>query len=132
MTTGLGGDAPDNVIYEYTDAQAVEDGIKVDLTEWAREAGFTRTVYVTRTVWDRLIEWADEDTQRQTHQDISRRAHDVLHMAALAAGKVADDWFAEFDMLAIPRDGKARQPQTYRLWAVCDAGGVTIMFPEDY
>ena len=36
----------------YTRAQAIEDGVLVDVSESAREAGFKFPVAVTRTVWD--------------------------------------------------------------------------------
>ena len=40
------------VIFAYTRAQAIEDGILVDVSETAREAGFRIPVAITRTVWD--------------------------------------------------------------------------------
>ena len=40
------------VLSAYTRAQAIEDGILVDVSETAREAGFRIPVAVTRTVWD--------------------------------------------------------------------------------
>ena len=43
------------VIFAYTRAQAIEDGILVDVSETAREAGFRIPVAVTRTVWDRIV-----------------------------------------------------------------------------
>lgn len=39
------------VISVYTRAQALEDGVLVDLTDWAREAGFKIPVAVTQGVW---------------------------------------------------------------------------------
>ena len=39
----------------YTRAQAIEDGILVDVSETAREAGFKIPVAVTRAVWDSLV-----------------------------------------------------------------------------
>ena len=42
----------DPVISVYTRAQAIEDGILVDVSETAREAGFRIPVAVTRSVWD--------------------------------------------------------------------------------
>ena len=45
----------DPAISAYTRAQAIEDGILVDVSDTAREAGFTIPVAVTRTVWSRLV-----------------------------------------------------------------------------
>ena len=39
------------VLSVYTRAQAIEDGILVDVSDTAREAGFNIPVAVTRTVW---------------------------------------------------------------------------------
>ena len=46
-------------ISAYTRAQAIEDGILVDVSETAREAGFKIPVAVTRTVWNRLVALPD-------------------------------------------------------------------------
>ena len=42
----------DPAIFAYTRAQAIEDGILVDVSETAREAGFRIPVAITRTVWN--------------------------------------------------------------------------------
>ena len=73
------------VIYSYTRAQALADGILVDVSETAREAGFKFPVALTRAVWDDCVEWNDEDTNRQTYQDEAGRLWDVLYMASVAA-----------------------------------------------
>ncbi len=39
------------VIFAYTRAQAIEDGVLVDVSETAREASFNIPVAITRTVW---------------------------------------------------------------------------------
>lgn len=61
------------VIHSYTRAQAIEDGYLVDVTETAREAGFVWPVAMTRAVWEDCVEWCEEDSKRQTHQDLSGR-----------------------------------------------------------
>jgi hypothetical protein len=45
-----------DLIHVYTRAQAIEDGQLVDVSEWARRAGFCIPVAVTRTVWGQCIE----------------------------------------------------------------------------
>ena len=40
-----------DVIHTYTRAQAIEDGVLVDVTEMAEEAGFVWPVAVTAGVW---------------------------------------------------------------------------------
>lgn len=62
----------------YTRAQAIEDGILVDVSETAHEAGFTISVAVTRTVWSRLVAFPEG---YRGFQDERGRLWDVLWMA---------------------------------------------------
>ena len=73
------------IISTYTRAQAIEDGMLVDVTETAREAGFRYPVAMTSAAWSDCVAWTDEDTQRQAPQDESGRLWDVLWMAKQAA-----------------------------------------------
>jgi hypothetical protein len=43
------------VIYSYTRAQAVADGVQVEVTSIAREAGIRFPVFLTRTVFDAYV-----------------------------------------------------------------------------
>ena len=45
----------DNVIYAYTRAQAIADGVLVDVSKLAREAGFKIPVAVTAGVWAECV-----------------------------------------------------------------------------
>lgn len=73
-------------IHTYSRAQALADGVLVDVSEWASaETGFHGAfgvrVAVTAAVWADLNDipaWAD-------WQDLRGRAHDLLWMASLAA-----------------------------------------------
>ena len=44
------------VIYSYTRAQAVADGVQVEVTKTAAEAGIKFPVFLTRTVFDAYVE----------------------------------------------------------------------------
>ncbi len=68
----------DPVISAYIRAQAIEDGILVDVSDTAREASFKIPVAITRTVWNRLIALPDD---YQGFQDERGRLWDVLWMA---------------------------------------------------
>jgi len=118
--------------YSYTLQQSVDDGFHVDLTEWAAEVGYTGPVHVTRRVWDELIEWEKQDTERQVYQDTRGRGHDVLHMAGLAARNNRGDWFCEFELFVVPRGGRGRKARKVKLWQEANADGVTILFPEEH
>ena len=69
------------VIYRYTRAQAIEDGVLVDVSETAREAGFRWPVAMTSAAWADCVAWSEEDNQRQVNQDESGRLWDVLWSA---------------------------------------------------
>jgi hypothetical protein len=43
------------VIYSYTRAQAVADGVQVEVTKTAREAGISFPVFLTRSVFDSFV-----------------------------------------------------------------------------
>jgi hypothetical protein len=44
------------VIYAYTRAQAIEDGVLIDVSSVASEAGIKFPVAMTRTVWGKYVE----------------------------------------------------------------------------
>jgi hypothetical protein len=54
----------DHVIHAYSRANAIEDGVLIDVSSVAKEAGFKIPVAVTSGVWERYIEWTPEDTRR--------------------------------------------------------------------
>ena len=66
------------VIFSYTRAQAIEDGVLVDLTEWAKETGFRIPVACTATVWQRYI--VPPPGTKELGQSERGRAHDLLWM----------------------------------------------------
>jgi hypothetical protein len=43
------------VISAYSRAQAIDDGVLVDVTQPARETGFRHPVALTRAVWERCV-----------------------------------------------------------------------------
>lgn len=49
-------------IYSYTRAQAIEDGVLVDLTPWARRAGFKYPLACTAGVWAAVLSGDDTPT----------------------------------------------------------------------
>ena len=45
----------DGIIARYTRAQAIEDGVLIDVSKMAKEAGFVIPVAVTDAVWNEYI-----------------------------------------------------------------------------
>lgn len=75
-----------DLIHRYTRAQALEDGVLVDVSETAKEAGFRVPVALTQAAWADCVHWTEDDSASVVHQDQSGRLWDVLWMARLAAG----------------------------------------------
>lgn len=131
------------VIHTCTRKQALEDGVLVDVTEWASAdkgflGGFRIPVAVTAAVWadlNSIPEWAEG------WQGLRGRAHDLLWMASLAARRAAEGASEVlFDVILSvagdlePEDGKAGMLRTYKLVCGPDDDGapcLTVMLPEE-
>lgn len=123
-SSGFWDDA--EIISSYSRAQAIEDGVLVDVTTASREAGFTVPVAVTAAVWCEL-----EPTEAETSQGQSAigRLWDVLNILRARAG---DTDMILFDVL-VARDDK---DERLRLKAVIGPGDdaapvITIMLPSE-
>ena len=94
------------VICSYTRADALSDGMLVDVSEMAQEAGFKIPVAVTTSVWEECIYWP-EDEANGYGQSTDGRLWDVLFMAhcgiAQARGNEQD---LEYKLNVIPRGTK--------------------------
>lgn len=124
------------VIYSYTRAQAIEDGVLVDVSETAREAGFRWPAAMTSAAWADCVAWSEEDNQRQIYQDESGRLWDVLWMALNAIRSANGGTQMEYQIYRVPRDGKSVEARLTSLKLVCgpgDAGEpvITIMLPGE-
>ena len=64
------------VIYSYTRAQAVADGVQVEVTKTAQEAGIKFPVFLTRTVFDSFV----AVPEGVNGQDEAGRLWDILWM----------------------------------------------------
>ncbi len=131
--TDLFGD----VIYAYTRAQAIADGVLIDVSQPAREAGFRWPVALTRAAWEECVEWSESDSRRQVCQDVSGRLWDVLWMASNALRRTSHNSTAQrFELYRVPRDGKSLKARLTRLKIVAgpsDQGEpvLTIMQPNE-
>lgn len=105
----------------YSRRQALDDGVLVDVSEVAKEAGFKFSVAVTRAAWADCVEWNDEDSCRQTYQDEAGRLWDVLHMASLAARRNGGSEL-RFQLYRVPRGGRGVRPRLVTLQMLCGPG----------
>lgn len=118
MTTTV--DAPGSfwhgaeVIHTYSRADALRDGALVDVTDTAREAGFSIPVAMTRAAWVDLVQWGEDDDKRKpeyTGQDEAGRLWDVLFMASMYArrNRGTDRFLGQ--LVRIPREGRGLRPR---------------------
>ena len=108
------------VIYGYSRAQAIEDGVLVDVSETAKEAGFKFPVALTRAVYEDCVAWDEKDNERQTHQDVEGRLWDVVFMASLAAKQGGQE--IRFSLYRVPRGGHGVRARQVTLKAVVGPG----------
>lgn len=126
-----------DVIYSYTRAQAIEDGVLIDATEMAVDAGFKYPVALTAATWADCVAWSDADNEWQAYQDQSGRLWDVLFMASYAVRTANNaNQQLRFDLQRIPRDGRTTKSQRLTLKLVLGPGDdgepvITIMLPEE-
>ncbi len=114
------------VIDIYTRAQAIEDGVLIDVTSMAKEAGFRFPVAVTRNIWAAYI--VPDERSRKYSQSEEGRLWDVLWMLRNSILKSENDTVL-FKVYFIMKE---RQRRLVTLKAICGPGDegnpvITIM-----
>lgn len=71
----------ETIIYSYTRKQALEDGVLIDVTETAKEAGFKVPVAVTNGLYAEYIE--PSENLKNQGQSVDGRLWDTLYMLHL-------------------------------------------------
>jgi hypothetical protein len=122
-----------NTLYSYSRAQAIADGMLVDVsgTPEAIEAGFKFPVAMTRTVWDRCV----EVPAGVIGQDVQGRLWDLLYMLRIAIQHGANRTDTVYLELHIRNDNRQGEPPLVSLKAVCGPGDhaepvIIVMLPE--
>jgi len=126
------------VIFSYTRAQALADGVLVEVTTMAKAAGFKWPVAMTRAVWEECVAWTEHDSEAQgVHQDQDGRLWDVLWMAhcAIRSTKTGGNELL-YQLYRIPRDGNAREAELTTLKLVVGPGDhgepvITLLQPDE-
>ena len=108
-------DAP--VIHRYTRAQAIEDGMLIDLTAWAKETGFKFPVACTSAVWNQYV--VPPPTTVELGQSERGRLHDVLWMLFLAIRKSGGGDELRFKVIFLQ---SPKRQETVTLKALCGPG----------
>jgi hypothetical protein len=122
------------VVHVVTREELLRDGVLIDVSSIAREAGFRKPVALTAEVWADCVEWDNSDTNRQCPQDEEGRIWDVVWMAKNAAQRARCSSVTTFEVHRIPRGGRALVPKPVQLKLVIGSGDdgapvFTIMQP---
>ena len=92
-----------NLIYSYTRAQAIADGVLIDITADAQAHGFKVHTVVTDNLYHRYVE-VPSGLDRSFGQSSAGRLHDLLTLSMFAAraSKGTDRVYFKVDFLMEP------------------------------
>ncbi|WP_435010199.1 DUF6573 family protein [Tundrisphaera lichenicola] len=120
-----------NVIFSYTRAEAIADGVLVDVSKMAKEAGLKYPVALTSGVWAECVA-VPEGVEGQ---DEDGRLWDVLFMLTwfIRRGNGGDR--VDFGV-HVRKDNAEKIPPLVKLYALCGPGDdgepvITIMLPHE-
>jgi hypothetical protein len=120
-----------DLIQSSSRAQALTDGILIDVSSTAREAGIRYPVALTWAVWERCV----AVPPGEVCQDEAGRLLDVAWALRWAIGQRNGVSEVRFGV-HVRNNNRERTPQLVRLKAVCGPGDdaesvVTVMLPEE-
>ena len=122
----------DENIYSYTRAHAIADGMQVDVSTVAQEAGIRFPVFLTRTVYDAYVTVPPD----VTGQDEAGRLWDIVWMLRFAIRKAQPGQDRLPLALYVRNDNRA--PRLIKLIAHCGPldidkpePAITIMMPDE-
>jgi hypothetical protein len=101
------------VLYAYTRKDALNDGVQIDVSEVAREAGLKFPVYLTRAVWENYVRVPDG----VRCQDEQGRLWDIVWLLRCAARRTSGPQMRF--QLHVRNDNRDRTPPLVTLKAVC-------------
>lgn len=120
------------IIYSYTRKQAIADGVQVDVSSTAKEAGIRFPVFITRTVFDAYV----TVPPNVSGQDEAGRLWDVVWMLRFAIRKAAQGQDRLPFALYVRNDNRA--PRLVKLVAMCGPldmddpqPAITVMMPDE-
>jgi hypothetical protein len=122
----------EHLIHAYTRAEAIRDGVLIDVSATAREAGIRYPVALTRAVWERCV----RVPPGVLCQHEAGRLWDVAWLLACAIrGSNGGAREVRFGV-HVRNDNRDRTPPLVRLKGVCGPGDdgepvLTVMMPEE-
>lgn len=101
----------DTIIHAYTRAEALSDGVLIDITEQAKACGFRLPTAITEEAFLETVTWTEHDEANFPGfgQSPEGRLHDVLTMAFLSARSTLRD-VAKFTVLRLDRHNAIQVP----------------------
>lgn len=118
------------LVHSYSRSQAIADGLLVDVTEQARETGFTLPVAVSRAVWSQYV----EVPPKVSCQDERGRLNDLLWMLHVAIKQEAMESDTLTYQVLVRNDNRAPKP----VWLKATVGPgddpwpvLTILLPSE-
>jgi hypothetical protein len=121
-----------NLIYSYTRAQAIADGVLVDVTSQAKQIGFRLHTVVTATLFNGYVE--PQAGLEGEGQSVAGRLHDVMVLALFAARRAANTDRVTFKVDFLMEPGRKETVEVIAVIGPGDDGAIpvlTIMLPED-
>jgi Family of unknown function (DUF6573) len=119
-----------DLIHRYTRADALRDGVLIDVTTTAQEAGIRWPVALTAVAWAKCV----TVPPGVACQDEAGRLWDVVYLLRCAIGQ-SDGQEVHFSV-HVRNDNREGNPPLVRLKAVCSPGDdgepcITVMMPEE-
>jgi hypothetical protein len=123
-----------DLIDVYTRAEAIEDGVLVDVTSLAREAGIKFPVAITQALFELLD--PDEDDKDKLMQDFTGRLWDVFTIFKAYAKKAKKNSFVFFHLAKVHWPTKGPRRRLKGVKAVLHPGDkgepvLTFMMPDE-
>ncbi len=117
-----------NIVFAYSRAQAIADGVLIDTGEMAKEAGFRYSVALTAAAWQLCV----AVPKACPWQDERGRLWDVLNVLRVSSRNKSSSGI-EFSLLVQNDD---TGPKLVTLQALCGPGDdlepvITVMLPDE-
>ncbi len=117
-----------DIIYSYSRADAIEDGVLVDVSETAKEAGFKWNVAITATLWNGYI----KPSPTLIEQSETGRLWDLLNVLRIEALKQNEPEI----IFSVYFQMNKNKKQLVKLKAVAGPGDdgegvITVMMPDE-
>ena len=121
----------DVVIFSYTRAQAIADGVLIDVSDLAKQVGFRYPVAVTAGVWAECV----TKPEGVACPNETGRLFVLLNMLGMAILEHREVDRVDFDV-PVGNDHREGDPPLVRLYALCGPGDdaepvITVMLPHE-